>query len=214
MTGNQKIKLYMIRHGRTEYNSKGIIQGQMNIPLNEYGISQAEISAEKYKDLMIDEFWSSDLSRAIQDYSIVKIDHRLKERFLAEWQGQTHDIINNQPEPDNAESYEAISQRMIEWLNDLLETHNNLQNQDSELEYNTKSILMVTHEDCICALARTIVSTHALGPSIKIEIDEGVKVEEEKGCPNLGVSVLEFESVSKIEGRWNGLITRWAADEP
>ena len=33
---------YFIRHGETDYNRQGRVQGHLNIPLNEKGISQAK----------------------------------------------------------------------------------------------------------------------------------------------------------------------------
>ena len=40
--------ILFVRHGETDCNRQGIIQGQLDAPLNEEGIKQAEETAEKH----------------------------------------------------------------------------------------------------------------------------------------------------------------------
>ncbi len=60
--------LLLIRHGETEWNRKGLIQGFSNIPLNENGLSQAQHLADRlHRDHPdIAHIYSSDLDRAHQ----------------------------------------------------------------------------------------------------------------------------------------------------
>ena len=39
---NNKIYFYLVRHGETDYNKQGKIQGHMEIPLNKNGFNQAK----------------------------------------------------------------------------------------------------------------------------------------------------------------------------
>ena len=48
------MKIYVIRHGQTDYNVKNVFQGRKDIPLNDMGIKQAEETAEKFKDINLD----------------------------------------------------------------------------------------------------------------------------------------------------------------
>ncbi|MBR6476607.1 MAG: histidine phosphatase family protein, partial [Lachnospiraceae bacterium] len=42
--------LYIIRHGRTDWNDRKKLQGQTDIPLNDAGRQMAAEAAERYKD--------------------------------------------------------------------------------------------------------------------------------------------------------------------
>jgi probable phosphoglycerate mutase len=47
-------KLYVIRHGKTDWNEKCKLQGSTDIPLNETGRSQAREAASQYRDISFD----------------------------------------------------------------------------------------------------------------------------------------------------------------
>jgi len=59
-------KLIMLRHGQTEYNASGRMQGQMDTKLSDVGIRQAEAVARYMKGVNIGYVVSSDLSRAAE----------------------------------------------------------------------------------------------------------------------------------------------------
>lgn len=59
-------KLYLVRHGETDYNNMLRFQGQIDIPLNQTGIAQAEKLAEYFKDIPLDAIYSSSLQRAVK----------------------------------------------------------------------------------------------------------------------------------------------------
>lgn len=58
--------LYLIRHGETEYNLQGRIQGQIDTPLTALGRKQAKSAARRVKHVQFDALYSSDLGRAIE----------------------------------------------------------------------------------------------------------------------------------------------------
>lgn len=66
-----KINLYLIRHGETDWNKAGRIQGRQNISLNENGIKQAEDVSKILKDIKIEHIYCSPLHRAIQTAEII-----------------------------------------------------------------------------------------------------------------------------------------------
>lgn len=60
-------KIYIIRHGQTDLNSKGIVQGRgVDSPLNEVGIEQAQSFYNAYKHFKFDYIYVSQLKRTYQ----------------------------------------------------------------------------------------------------------------------------------------------------
>jgi len=47
-------KLYVVRHGETDFNVQGRYAGSTDVDLNEMGKNQAEIMATSFKDKQID----------------------------------------------------------------------------------------------------------------------------------------------------------------
>ncbi|MDR2283381.1 MAG: histidine phosphatase family protein [Sphingobacterium sp.] len=62
-----KKSFYFIRHGQTDLNLKGIVQGRgVNSPLNANGLQQAEAFYDAYKDVDFDKIYTSTLLRTHQ----------------------------------------------------------------------------------------------------------------------------------------------------
>ena len=60
-------KVYITRHGQTDYNLQGIVQGSgVNSSLNELGRQQAEAFFQQYKDIPFDKVYTSTLKRSIE----------------------------------------------------------------------------------------------------------------------------------------------------
>ncbi len=90
------MKLYLVRHGETDWNAKGILMGQADIPLNATGVQQAEALRNKIaqRDLEFDAVYASPLQRTAKTAEIISppnfaiiFDNRLKERNGGEFQG-------------------------------------------------------------------------------------------------------------------------------
>jgi phosphoserine phosphatase len=61
------MNIYIIRHGETEYNAKGIVQGKgVNSSLNQKGIDQRNAFFEQYKDMPFDLVITSSLKRTLE----------------------------------------------------------------------------------------------------------------------------------------------------
>lgn len=65
------LKICLVRHGETEWNSEGILQGKTDIPLNDLGIQQAEECADYLSQFQWDVVITSPLKRAKQTAEII-----------------------------------------------------------------------------------------------------------------------------------------------
>tara|TARA_B100000029_G_scaffold97026_1_gene87320 strand:- start:175 stop:858 length:684 start_codon:yes stop_codon:yes gene_type:complete len=64
-------RLYIIRHGETEWNAQHRAQSHTDIPLSAVGRRQAQCTAERLKDVDFDIAYSSDLHRAKETAEII-----------------------------------------------------------------------------------------------------------------------------------------------
>ena len=65
------MKIYFIRHGETDWNKDGKLQGRVDIPLNEEGRHVAELTCEALKEEHFDIAFTSPLSRAYETAEII-----------------------------------------------------------------------------------------------------------------------------------------------
>ncbi len=154
------MKLYIIRHGETDYNQKKILQGKTNIPLNQTGIDQALKLKEKLKNISFDIVISSPLKRAIETASLIapsqtiKIDARLEERDLGDYEGKA--VKNYTKQKKIYENYfENCTLGSVEGIQDLMKR---VQEMIQELRsaYPEKTVLLVSHAGWINAFVHTL----------------------------------------------------------
>ena len=87
--------LYLMRHGKTEWNARRKLQGRTDIPLNEEGRQMAKEAAIEYKDVNFDICFCSPLVRARETAELVLegrdipiiIDDRLAEMGFGIYEG-------------------------------------------------------------------------------------------------------------------------------
>lgn len=142
--------LCIVRHGETDWNVEGRLQGQRDICLNGRGRAQAasvgHILKRDYPDVLNFDFVSSPLGRAQDtmrlmrgsmglDPEAYRLDVRLKELTFGAWEGFTWDeMVKRDPQscaareadkwgyrPPGGESYAMLSTRIASWLADMNE---------------------------------------------------------------------------------------------
>lgn len=72
------MKLFLVRHGETDWNKINKLQGSTDIPLNDKGREQAQRAAEKLKEKEFDMILSSPLKRAYETAQIINKYHNKK----------------------------------------------------------------------------------------------------------------------------------------
>jgi broad specificity phosphatase PhoE len=87
------LRVYLARHGQTEWNVLGRMQGQRDIPLNEKGRAQARELARKLEGVPLDAIYSSALQRsrqtaeALQGRAPIEALSGLNEQSLGAFEG-------------------------------------------------------------------------------------------------------------------------------
>lgn len=98
-------RILLTRHGETEWNALGKLQGHTDIVLNEAGRAQARALAARVRPLGLGAVVTSDLARARETGEIVattlglaapEIDHALRERRFGVFEGLTRDECASQ----------------------------------------------------------------------------------------------------------------------
>lgn len=142
------MKLYIVRHGQTDWNINGKIQGQKNTELNVTGIMQAESLKEEFNKLDVDLIMCSPLNRAKKTAEIINKDKKLRiiyrdeliERGLGDFEGKDCETERNE-----IYNYYKNDKRMnIEPVVDLCNRINKLL-EEIKLNYYKNTIILVTH---------------------------------------------------------------------
>ncbi|SOB93849.1 probable phosphoglycerate mutase [Ureibacillus xyleni] len=161
-----RVELYFIRHGETEWNKEGRLQGWLNSELTENGRDQVKALQQELQHIKFNAVYSSPLQRAVETANIlvgetarIKLDDRLREIHLGSWQGRKiADIWEedydryfaycNKPQcykPDSGESFLQVSARMTDLL------------MDCSNKYKEGKILFITHAVAIRALLLNVL---------------------------------------------------------
>lgn len=143
------MKLYVVRHGQTNWNIENRLQGSVDIPLNDTGIKQAHLVASQIKPLPIDVIISSPLSRALETAKIINekkslpllVDSAILERnygilegiYGTDYNQNLYWDFNKNYTYENVEPIQSFFLRIHSFLNNAIQI------------YSDKNVLLVTH---------------------------------------------------------------------
>lgn len=135
--------IYFIRHGETDWNREGRIQGQIDIPLNDNGHQQAVSISRGLKSFLgrtkVDLFVASPLTRTRQTMSYLlrefdlpdnkaETEPAMLELAFGIWEGHFFKDLKTNPQypknleerfrwrPQDGESYEEGLERVRQWI--------------------------------------------------------------------------------------------------
>ncbi|KAI5120471.1 hypothetical protein M0805_006491 [Coniferiporia weirii] len=157
------VRVYLVRHGETNENRAGIIQGQMDTVLNADGSLQARLCGEALKNVKFSLALSSDLKRTLKTAELILLHHpgvelfqraALRERDMGELQGVRVGQYDKTKLPKSVETGEAFARRTLKWWEDDIGKY--LPTIASGPE--PANILVVSHGAFIATLCKSLVA--------------------------------------------------------
>ncbi|KIR68713.1 hypothetical protein I314_01136 [Cryptococcus bacillisporus CA1873] len=226
--------LFFVRHGQTDDNVQGIIQGHRDTSLNDYGRFESIRLAKRLSKYPITEAWSSPLSRAKETTQVVLQYHdnvplrspnELKERSLGSMEGRRRK--KGERAPADAEGFESLSGRAKTWFDRLLASHEPESSSSRHDHSNhTRYLRTPLHGNNHTRHARhnshnlpraidvVLVVTHGAwlsnfvrlltSPVYHFSVREGVNLG--LPCANTSIMVVSCEWENR---EWNGIIEDW-----
>ncbi len=180
------MRVYLIRHGETDYNREGRMQGHGEVPLNDLGIAQATRLAQRLAGESIDHIYASDIRRTVMTAAViashtgssVTYDAGFRERDPGELTGQTYETCmgffdDESFEPPGGESVPVFHARVRGAFDALAESEGG----------NGRRLAVVSH-GMVCMAFHRIFTPEAL---------EGL---DDFTSKNASVSVLDYD------GKW------------
>lgn len=164
------MRIYLVRHGETDWNLENKIQGQTDTHLNENGRKQARELAEKISLELcgIGSIYTSKKVRALETARIIGeklsitpvVQQGLEEICLGKWEGytwkQVREVFSEEYQnwhqnrryqiPPEGESYQQLLNRLLPALDDIVKKEK-------------RDILVVTHSAVIMTLMSYIYDT-------------------------------------------------------
>ncbi|KIO13510.1 hypothetical protein M404DRAFT_12445 [Pisolithus tinctorius Marx 270] len=204
-------RLYIVRHGETDWNITRRIQGQKDVPLNETGIAQAALVAQALKEVPFVKAYTSDLQRASKTAEIIlryhpcvilEKDEALREVYMGELEGEFGGSSKSAP---SKETTEALMRRWQSWYSRSIIGYM-LSKVKKDIPESgigdPECILAVSHGGLISNMVRVLVANAAILPV------QGVVVGR---CLNTGVSIIDYSIPRQNQGRYlKGTLVRYS----
>ncbi|EIM22515.1 phosphoglycerate mutase-like protein [Wallemia mellicola CBS 633.66] len=165
------LTIEFIRHGETEYNITGRVQGQLDIPLNDNGRLQSTLLANRFRGAKFDILYTSDLSRTYETATILASHHtstklvkdaRLRERSFGKYQGHTLSREERHGHLEGVESLDEMYTRCLDFYDEIIKPLSQLPGD--------KAIAVVSHGALLSVFLRQVLLN-----KMQFKLAEGVK---------------------------------------
>lgn len=101
-----KLRIFFVRHGQTDHNVKKILQGHLDVDINDTGLDQAKKVAEGLRDIKFDKFVTSDLVRCVNTtQEIVKFQEDIPVRTTSKLREREMGVVQGMYLKDALEKY-------------------------------------------------------------------------------------------------------------
>ena len=175
------MKVYFTRHGQTEWNVRGRLQGWGNSNLTEKGIESARRLGDRLADIDFDFIYSSPLNRALETAKLIRGDRDteirivddLKEIGFGSWEGMIFDKVRE----EYGHEYDTYLNRPHLYQpidgESLLDVYKRVENAlDEILSVEAENILIVSHGVTIKVLT-SIIKGISIEELYKISVQVG-----------------------------------------
>lgn len=185
LTGNRtdaSTLLYLVRHGETEYNRKGIVQGGgIDSELNETGYAQAEALAERLSGESVDTLYASTMRRAKQTAEVLATPHEpVTKTYLRDLEEMAWGVYEGEPpSEDRNEAMGAIKDRWREGAYDhTIEGGESIRDVQARAHRAIdhivqremgKTVLVVTHGRYLRVLLASVLNDYDLGDMHRLD---------------------------------------------
>lgn len=209
------MKIYFVRHGETDWNKERKIQGQVDIPLNEFGRHLARETAKGLRDVPFDVCFTSPLGRARETAEIILQgrdvpileDKRILEMNFGVLEGKCcskeswevpdsfqmffDDPVHYQA-PEGGEDFQAVRERTGNFLNWLF----------AQEQYQDSTVLVTTHGAAMAGLLNNLK---------KKPLAEywGVGVHKNCGVTEVDVTDGRIEIISENKVYYTDVVKPW-----
>lgn len=164
-------RIYLVRHGQTEWNRQERFRGRIDIPLNDLGRAQAQAIADYLSGKGVAAVYASPLSRAVETARPIAEDNKLAPAVLpglidisyGEWQGRTPSEVReefpellelwyaepHQVDIPGGQNLETVQKQAMGAISETLSRHDD------------EAAVLVTHQIVIKVLACTLLGLDA-----------------------------------------------------
>jgi len=165
------MRLFLIRHGQTEWNNSSRAQGHTDVSLDEVGLRQSELLGASFQGVKIDKVVTSDLRRSWQTAEpIARVtgapmvkDPRIRERTFGDWEGQDYHLVGEQMRQMERASGQSIFEIRPPNGESMLDVWNRITPAVQDMRKEDGTLVVVSHGG-----ASSLILAALIGGSIEI----------------------------------------------